>query len=261
MICIFDCETIPDVELAKSEFEIELDSPMDICNRAFELQKEKSGSTFLPIPFHKVVAISAVICDDNFEFIKVGTFQKDSLVCDEENLIREFLDFIDKQKPKLVSFNGNGFDIPMLFVRAMKYNISCKAYFNSDKWEGYKSRYSEKANLDLLDSIANFGAVRGLKLDTISKMVGIPGKFDVHGDEVVRLYFENEHNKIKEYCESDVLNTYWLMLKYEILKGSLNRKSYVKILENFFDKLPQNRSYSEVFLNFIKRELGKLNDS
>lgn len=256
MVCIFDCETIPDIELVKQEFKVGLNNELDeleICERAFEIQKERVGNSFLPIPFHRVVAISSVIADENLNFLKVGSLPKESE--SEEEILREFLNFIDKKKPKLVSFNGNGFDLPMLFLRAMKYNLSCKSYFSSDKWEGYRSRYSEKKNLDLLDSIANFGAVRGLKLDTISSMLGSPGKFDVSGSEVHKLYFNQELNKIIEYCESDVLNTYILLLKYEIVKGNITLSHYQNIIKSFLEKLPKERSYSEIFQKYIESEI------
>lgn len=257
MICIFDCETIPDIELVKKEFDLS-GNDKEVVKKAFEIQEAKSGSSFLPIAFHRVVSISAVITDDEFNFIKVGSFPKGLTDTEEVDILSGFLGFIDSQKPKLVSFNGNGFDLPMLFLRAMKYNLSCKAFFNSDKWEGYRSRYSEKKNLDLLDSLAHFGAVRGLKLDTICSMAGIPGKFDVSGDQVYELHFAGELNKIIEYCESDVINTYLVMLKYEILKGSLKLKNYKSILNGFLEKLPKNKSYSEVFSDFAKNELKNL---
>ncbi len=257
MICIFDCETIPDVELVKKEYKVS-GSDLDIINQAFEIQKEKSGNSFLPIAFHKVVTISAVITDNDFNFLKVGSFPRDLTDTEEIDILKNFLGFIDSKKPKLVSFNGNGFDIPMLFLRGMKYNLSCKAFFNSDKWEGYRSRYSEKKNLDLLDSLAHFGAVRGLKLDTVCSMSGIPGKFDVSGNQVHELFYEDKLNEIIDYCESDVLNTYWVMLKYEILKGNLNLVNYKTILEGFLEKLPQNKNYSEIFTNFLNNEIKNL---
>lgn len=257
MICIFDCETIPDVELVKKEFGVN-GSDLEVMQQAFEIQEKKSGSSFLPIAFHRVVTISAVITDDNFNFLKVGSFPKDLINIDEVDILKNFLGFIDSKKPKLVSFNGNGFDLPMLFLRAMKYNLSCKSFFDSDKWEGYRSRYSEKKNLDLLDSIKHFGAVKGLKLDTICSMSGVPGKFDVSGNQVHELFCEDKLNEIIDYCESDVLNTYWVMLKYEILKGNLNLIDYKNILQDFLNKLPQNKSYSEIFTDFLNREINNL---
>ena len=259
MICVFDCETVPDVELVKSEFQIS-GSDYDVSNKAFQIQEEKSGYSFLPIPFHQVVAISAVICDDYGKFEKVNSINGNN----EKEMIKNFLDFIDKKQPKLVSFNGRAFDMPMLMIRAMKYNLSCLAYFekenielNKNKWDNYRSRYSDRFHVDLMDHIGEFGAVRGLKLDLLCKMAGLPGKYDVHGDEVTELYYNNEIEKIKEYCESDVLNTYWLYLKYELLKGLMSKEDYMDNLFGFAEKLNEKKSYTEIFKNQIEKEINR----
>jgi len=259
MICIFDCETVPDTELVRSEFGID-GSDFEVSNKAFEMQEEKTGYSFLPIPFHQVVAISAVIADEFGKFDRVSSMQGES----EKEMIKSFLGFIDSKQPKLVSFNGRAFDMPMLMIRAMKYNLSCSAYFekenrelNKNKWDNYRSRYSDRFHVDLMDHIGEFGAVRGLKLDLLCKMMGLPGKYDVHGDEVTTLYYQDEIQKIKEYCESDVLNTYWLYLKYELLKGNIILKDYINIIENFAEKLEEKKSYTKIFKSYIQKEITK----
>jgi predicted PolB exonuclease-like 3'-5' exonuclease len=219
----------------------------------FFAQEEKTGSTFLPIPFHKVVAISAVIADDFGNFVKVGTFNK---VEGERGIIEEFFKFIEKTKPKLISFNGRNFDLPMLMIRALKYNLSIPAYFdNSNKWENYRVRYSENFHIDLMEVLGNYGAVRGLKLDVLAQMSGLPGKFDVQGADIYKLYFDGELEKIEEYCESDVLNTYWLWLKYEVLKGNLLKSDYYSYIQNMGDKLKDDKSYTKIFKDFITKEI------
>jgi len=251
LVCVFDCETIPDIDLVKKNYEITQEVDYLICEEAFFAQEEKTGSSFLPIPFHQVVTISAVIADDYGNFVKVGTFKGD-----EEEIIRDFFKFIDTKKPKLISFNGRSFDLPMLFVRALKYNLSLPAYFdNTNKWENYRSRYSENFHIDLIEVLGSYGAVRGLKLDVVASMAGLPGKFDVHGDEVYKLYFDNEIKEIEEYCESDVLNTYWLWLKYELLKGNILKTDYYSIISEMAKKLDEKKSYTKIFREFIQKEI------
>jgi predicted PolB exonuclease-like 3'-5' exonuclease len=89
-------------------------------------------------------------------------------------------------------------------------------------------------------------------------MVGIPGKFDVSGDQVFSLYHDGEIDKIKEYCESDVLNTYWLYLKYELLKGNILFEDYLQNLDIMSEKIPTDKSYSQVFIAGVKRELQNI---
>lgn len=264
MICVFDCETIPDVGLIQKTVGIQKEG-IEASLEAMQMQEEKSGSSFLPHPYHQVVSIAAVIADDYGRFKKVGNFPKDATVPDEKELLESFLGYINDQQPKLVSFNGRGFDLPMLFLRAMKHNIPCPAYFEIDnpqfgktKWENYKQRYSEQFHIDLLDSLGHFGSARNLKLDVVCSMAGLPGKYDVSGDQVLELFYAGEYEKIREYCESDVLNTYWLYLKYELLKGNLTHAEYGDILGEFCRLLPSGRSYSEIFVESAYKEIQTL---
>ncbi len=259
MICIFDCETIPDTDLIRSQLHLEGDD-ISVTNEAFELWEEKTGSSFLPVPFHKVVAISAVIANDFGSFEKVSSIEGKN----ENEMLSSFLSFIDRHNPKLVSFNGRNFDIPMLMIRALKYNLSCPAFYDKDnktlnksKWDNYRYRFSDRFHVDLMDHISEFGAVRGLKLDLLCNMAQIPGKFDISGDQVHTLFYENKIKEIKEYCESDVLNTYWLYLKYELLKGNVTLEDYLNNLTIMGEKLPQNKSYTNIFKTGISKEIKK----
>ena len=256
MICVFDCETIPDVTLIRKTFDVDGDA-YSATLQALQQYEATSNTTFMPHPYHQVVAISAVFADDYGNFKKVGTFPGK----DEKEIIEAFLSYVDQKNPKLVSFNGRNFDIPMLLLRAMKYNLSCPAYFEQDnqmvnktKWENYRTRFSETFHLDLMDVLSNYGAARGLKLDTICQMVGIPGKFDMDGSQVMELYYNDELQKIQEYCESDVLNTYLLFLKYELLKGSLTIEEYRTILWRMSELLPTDKGYSKLFKVYLLKE-------
>lgn len=230
--------------------------------RAMEIFKEKTGSEFLPVCFHRVVSISAVMADGFGRFLRVSTLEGEN----ERDKIAKFLAFIEDFNPRLVSFNGRGFDLPMIMARAMCYDLSAAAYFetndrdnNKSKWENYRSRYDGRFHLDLLDHISDFGAVRGLKLDHICASVGLPGKYDVHGDQVLQLYYAGEQAKIDEYCRSDVLNTYWLFLKYELLRGKITKDdylNYIAVMGEFLQKESASMSYTPVFCDFIERELA-----
>ncbi|WP_298756593.1 3'-5' exonuclease [uncultured Campylobacter sp.] len=230
--------------------------------RAMEIFKEKTGSEFLPVCFHRVVSISAVMADGFGRFLRVSTLEGEN----ERDKIAKFLAFIEDFNPRLVSFNGRGFDLPMIMARAMCYDLSAAAYFetndrdnNKSKWENYRSRYDGRFHLDLLDHISDFGAVRGLKLDHICASVGLPGKYDVHGDQVLQLYYAGEQTKIDEYCRSDVLNTYWLFLKYELLRGKITKDdylNYIAVMGEFLQKECAQMSYTPVFCDFIEKELA-----
>ncbi|MDD3324235.1 MAG: 3'-5' exonuclease [Sulfurospirillaceae bacterium] len=261
MICVFDIETIPDAEVIRDVFAYEGEDK-EVSLLAMSEQEAKNGSSFLPLSFHKIVAISAVIADEFGIFRKVSSIEGKN----EFEMIKNFLGFIDKKSPKLVSFNGRSFDMPLLMLRALRYNLTCSAYFESDnkengknKWENYRARYSDKFHIDLMDQLCEFGAVRGMKLDHVCSMAGLPGKYDVSGDQVMELFYAGEIEKIKEYCESDVLNTYWLFLKHELLKGNLIIEDYKRALATMQENLRAEKSYTDVFGIAIEEELYKEN--
>ncbi|MCF6173740.1 MAG: 3'-5' exonuclease [Campylobacteraceae bacterium] len=258
MICVFDIETIPDADLIRKTMHFE-GSDIEVSHIAMGEQEAKNGSSFLPLPYHKIVAISAVIADDFGVFKKVSSMDGDG----EEEMVRDFLKFLDTHNPKLISFNGRSFDVPLLMIRAMKYSLSCQAYFekenrelNKNKWDNYRSRYSDRFHIDLMDHISEFGATRGLKLDVLCSLIGAPGKFDIKGDQVMELFYADELKKIKEYCESDVLNTYWLYLKYELLKENLIIEDFKRSLDIMSSKLNDKKSYADVFKKAIENAIN-----
>lgn len=258
MICVFDIETVPDANLIRKTLHFE-GSDIEVSSIAMGEQEAKSGSSFLPLPYHKIVAISAVITDDFGVFQKVSSMDGDS----EEEMLRDFLRFLDSHNPKLVSFNGRSFDVPLLMIRAMKYNLTCRAYFEVEnaelgksKWDNYRYRFSHRFHIDLMDHISEFGATRGLKLDVLCSLVGAPGKYDVKGDQVMDMYYRGELKQIKEYCESDVLNTYWLYLKYELLKGNLIVEDFKRSLDIMGKKLGDKKSYTKIFKEAISNEIN-----
>lgn len=266
MICVFDCETVPCAESLKNAFDYSGDE-REISLLAQKEQFERTGSEFLPICFHKVVTISVVLADDYGKFIRVNTMEADG----EKDIIAKFLNFIDKYNPRLVSFNGRGFDMPLLMLRAMRYNLNAHAYFDTDnkalgkdKWVNYRSRYQgEKFHFDLLDQISEFKSVSGLSLDKICASLGLPGKYDTDGSQVLELFYAQKQEKIDEYCESDVLNTYMLFLKYEILRGNLTLEDYatnLKEMKNYILENRQNYSYTPIFAECVDVQLKRIKD-
>jgi len=262
VICIFDCVTVPDVGLIRATFDgMEGLSDYDATLKGLEIYREQNATSFLPLPYHRVVALSGVVADEFGRFVKVGDFGNGS--CEEEDIIRHFFEYVERKNPRLVSFNGRGFDIPMLLIRALRYNLSFHAYFeqndpiqNKSKWENYRQRYAEHFHTDLLDSLGGFGAVRSLRLDTLCVMSGLPRNNDVSSEELLELYYQGEQEKINEYCQSETLCTYWLYLKYELLKGDITQDDYYSYLQTMAESLP-NWDYKKVFLESIEKELNK----
>ncbi|KAA6230147.1 3'-5' exonuclease [Campylobacter sp. LR264d] len=256
-ICVFDCETIPDTTLIKKIYGFDGDD-LEISQMAQSVQKEKTGSEFLPIPFHKIVSICAVICDKFGRFIKVDNINGEN----EEEMVKNFFHFVNKRRPRLVSFNGKGFDMPVLILRALKYNVKAHAYLDtSEKWNNYRTKYAENKHCDLLEILSNFNSSGRMTLDSICSMANLPGKYDISGDKVMELYYNNKLDKINEYCESDTLNTYMLFLKYEFIKGYVNEEDYMNYLFKMSEYLQKNkkeRGYTEIFVKACENEIERI---
>ncbi|WP_300702229.1 3'-5' exonuclease [uncultured Campylobacter sp.] len=252
-ICVFDCESIIDVELVRKLYGFDGDD-YEVSKQMLKAYKDENDTEFLPLPFHKIVSICATLCDSFASFIKVDKISGD----DEKTLISNFFKIIEDYEPRLVSFNGKNYDMPLLVLRALKYNIKASAYLSQeDKWNNYKTRYSEIKHCDLLESLGAF-SLKGLKLDTICSMANLPGKYDVNGSDVLSLYYENQLEKIHEYCESDTLNTYMLFLKYELIKGNLNDgdyKHYLGLMSEYLSSHKKHRAYSDIFIKACEREV------
>ena len=129
-ICVFDCETVPDTALLRKIYGYE-GSDAEVARQAFAVQKAASGSEFLPVMFHRVVAISAVMADEYGKFLRVSTMKG----ANEHEILNKFIGFVNSHNPRLVSFNGRGFDLPMILTRAMKYNVSFPSFYEVENKE------------------------------------------------------------------------------------------------------------------------------
>ena len=135
----------------------------------------------------------------------------------EKQLIASFCDKIAELKPQLVTFNGNSFDLPVLRYRAMINSVSApglslRPYFN---------RYTDDA-LDLCDILSSFAPHTKASLNELSRIMGMPGKpDDIDGSEVERYFLDGKIKEIAEYCETDIINTYRVWLRYELFRGRL----------------------------------------
>lgn len=230
-LLVFDLETVPDVELARKLWpETEPLDDMLVVEKIYDVMKEASGgkSDFPRPVFHKIVAIGCLLADiemvdgmESYHFRKLGCIGEpgDS----EADLVKAFFDFGGRDPLRLVSFNGRGFDVPVLKMRALRHGISARWMFQSgDKWSNYGSRYDMVWHVDLADVLADFGAARGMpKLDEVCTLAGLPGKLDMDGSRVVDRIAAGDVAGVRAYCETDVLNTYLLYLKYQHLAGAL----------------------------------------
>jgi len=225
---VFDIETIPDTEGLKNLLGLPPEtSAEDVANIAFHKRRQHNGSEFLPLHQHRVVAISCALREgDNFKVWTLGSPDEP-----EGQLIQRFYDGIEKYTPNVVSWNGGGFDLPVLHYRGMIHGVQAPRYWDMGdddrefKWNNYISRYHMR-HLDLMDVMAMFNARANAPLDEIAQLCGFPGKLGMDGSKVWGAYCKGEIEAIRNYCETDVANTYLVFLRFQLMRGLLNAESY-----------------------------------
>ena len=264
---VFDIETIPDDESAYNLISANLDSLQERREalKEYHLKITDGKNEFLRQPFHKVVAISFLTASieysndgfESFHFKEIRSAKDEN--GSEYDLIKGFFATIDKLQPRIVSFNGRTFDLPVLKYRAMKYGISAKKFYSlGDKWENYNQRYALNMHCDLIDALSDFGASAKIKLNEVCAIFNYPGKIGVDGSLVSQMYDEGKIKEIRDYCETDVLNTYLVYLRYALHIGRINNNGYNKAIEDilvFLDKvkLPHFSEFQQAWDSITKK--------
>ena len=222
----FDIETVPDVEFGRRFWDLDDLSDEDVGTAMMFMRQQKAGTDFLPLHQQRVVAISVTFrTADSFKVWSLG--DEDA---DEAELVRRFFDGIERYTPDLVSWNGGGFDLPVLHYRALKHGVQAPRYWEMGegdrdfKWNNYLSRFHWR-HVDLMDVIAGFQPRGRASLDQMAVMLGFPGKLGMSGGLVWETYLKGGVRDIRNYCETDVLNTWLIYLRFEFMRGNLDEKA------------------------------------
>ncbi|MFI4921957.1 MAG: 3'-5' exonuclease [Gammaproteobacteria bacterium] len=227
-ILAFDLETIPDLDGGRRLYDFDGLSDEDVGRGMFQKRRQDTGgSEFLPLHLQRVAAVSIALRNrDGFKVWTLGTPESD-----EKEIITRFFEGIEKFSPDLVSWNGSGFDLPVLNYRALRHGISAPRFWElgandqSYKWNNYISRYHWR-HTDLMDVLAMYQGRGGAPLDEMAQLCGFPGKLGMHGSQVWEQWLKGNIAGIRDYCETDALNTYLLYLRFELLRGNLADEEY-----------------------------------
>lgn len=225
---VFDIETIPDTDGLRILYELPAEvGAEDVANIALHQRRQQTGGEFLPLHQHRVAAISCALREGNA--FKVWTLGDTHAT--EAEIIQRFFDGIEKYTPNLVSWNGGGFDLPVLHYRGLVHGIRAPRYWDMGeddrefKWNNYISRYHTR-HLDLMDLMALYQPRANAPLDDLAKLCGFPGKLGMDGSKVWDAYKNGEIEGIRNYCETDVANTYLVYLRFQLMRGHLSPAAY-----------------------------------
>tara|TARA_R110000868_G_scaffold190862_1_gene434845 strand:- start:147788 stop:148618 length:831 start_codon:yes stop_codon:yes gene_type:complete len=259
---VFDIETIPDTDAVRNLTGFKSDDLGELRAEIERYHLELTGgkNAFPRQPLWKVAAISFLEAEihrdggeEFYELKRLESGQSDS----EKGLVEGFFKYFDKSTPRLVSYNGRGFDLPVLKYRAMKYGVQAKALHDkSNKWENYSSRYSADFHCDLIEQLSDYGASAKCKMNEVCSILGYPGKFGVDGSNVSKMFDAGDIAGIRHYCEADVLNTYLLYLRFQQHTGATSTISYNQSVEEILSYI-KTHGKEKTYLEDFRKEWGE----
>ncbi|PKO32353.1 MAG: 3'-5' exonuclease [Betaproteobacteria bacterium HGW-Betaproteobacteria-9] len=242
-VLVFDIESIPDIEgLRALRGESTETSDEQVYAAWLAERKEKGQSDFMPLHLQRILVISVVF--RNTEGLRIHSFV-DRDGASEGKVVQTFFHSIEKHQPQLVSWNGSGFDLPVLHYRGLRHGVEASKYWDMGeddreyKWNNYISRYHMR-HLDLMDLLAMYSPKNNAPLDAMAKLCGFPGKLGMDGSQVYAQYLAGQTDDIRRYCETDVMNTYLVYCRFQKMRGGLTEAEY------------------EQEITFVKETLGNL---
>ena len=229
---VLDIETIPDLEV-------------------YTLPEVAVGEErpIAPPYAHRPIVIGLLWLDGEFAFKRLGVVARDD---DEAAMLADFSQFVETNRPDIVTWNGRGFDLPVIALRCLRHGVPLRWYYQG---KGYRYRYSAEGHLDLCDVLSEHGAARHLKLDTVAKLVGLPGKVGVDGSQVEGLFRAGQIEKIRDYCLSDVVQTAFVFLRYRLLAGAFTDADYRRVATALYEKLATDERLGEVIAGVDRKRL------
>ena len=231
-VLVFDIESIPDVDGLRRlrQMDPALDDAAvydaEIADRA-----ARGKGDFMPLYLQRVLVISCVF--RNADGLKVHSLvdRESGGASQEGRVIQSFFNLIERHEPQLVSWNGSGFDLPVLHYRGMRHGVVASKYWDMGdddreyRYNNYISRYHLR-HLDLMDLLALYQPRANAPLDAMAKLCGFPGKLGMDGSQVWSAYQAGQIDAIRAYCETDVVNTYLVYRRFERMRGALSDEAY-----------------------------------
>jgi predicted PolB exonuclease-like 3'-5' exonuclease len=253
-VLVFDIESIPDVDgLRALRGASAADTDEQVYAAWLAERKEKGQNDFMPLHLQRVLVISCVF--RNAEGLRIHSFvDRDGQ--SEGKVVQTFFHAVEKHTPQLVSWNGGGFDLPVLHYRGLRHGVEAGKYWDLGeddrefKWNNYISRYHMR-HLDLMDLLAMYSPKNNAPLDAMAKLCGFPGKLGMDGSQVYAQYLAGQTEDIRRYCETDVMNTYLVYCRFQKMRGGLTEAEYeqeIAMVKDTLGNLAPTESHWDEYL-------------
>jgi predicted PolB exonuclease-like 3'-5' exonuclease len=184
------------------------------------------GEGLPPPPHHQVHCIGVLWLGPDHVARKLGVLAEGK---SEPEMLTDFTRFLDKHRPVLITYNGRGFDLPVLAARCLAHGVPFPYYYQE---RDVRYRFSAAGHLDLMDFLSDFGAAKRARLDVMARLCGMPGKVGVAGKDVGPLIHAGRLSEVCDYCLCDVVQTTAIFLRVQLLRGELDRTAYLTAMRS-----------------------------
>jgi len=221
---VLDIETIPDGDL-------------------YRPPEKPSGTEkpFPPVYAHRIVVMGVLWLDASHRMMRLNVLGDGK---DEAGVLSAFSDFMRKNEPDIVTFNGRSFDLPVIVQRSLRHGVPMPWFYARGD---YRYRYSVAGHIDLCDLLSEHGAARYVSLDAAARLIGLPGKTGVDGSQVEGLWHAGQTETLKNYCLCDVAQTAFLFLRFRLLQGGLDVEGYRRAAAELHEKLAADERVAALF--------------
>ncbi len=249
---IFDVESVADGDLiSKVRYPGQGYTSADAIATYQDELMETKGTTFIPHTFQIPIAVVVAKIAADFRLIDLVSLDEPEF---RPHIITDHFwrGWEVYKYPQWVSFNGRSFDIPLMELAAFRYGISLPKWFGGEGYKALRNRFNTSAHLDLQDVLTNFGAARcngGLNL--VAQILGKPGKLDTRGDQVQQLFDDGQTQAISDYCRCDVLDTYFVFLRTQVLIGKATIEQEGELIEQTKSWIEQRANDCESYRAYL----------
>lgn len=252
---VFDVEAIADGDLiSRVRYPGQDLAPAAALAKYQAEQIEATGSDFIPATYMLPVSVAVAKITADFRLQDLTVLDAPEF---RPHLITKkfWQGWSHYGRPTLVTFNGRGYDLPVLELAAYRYGIALPEWFNLDarSFDQSRNRYNTSSHLDLMDLFSNFGAGRvtgGLNL--LANLIGKPGKTGIDGSQVQEMYDTGKVKEINDYCRCDVLDTYFVFLRSRVLTGHLTIEVEQEIVTEAYRYLERESEGNAAYQHYLE---------
>lgn len=244
-VLVFDIETRVDIHAGSHLYGLNGLTQDQQVQALTKIRRQESGTDFQRLPLHEIVCISGLWVDE--QDIRLFSFTQEQYT--EEEILTKFLSVFEKRRPVLVTWNGAQFDLAVIQYRTMYYGLSSPNLFDQGeidqqrRYNNYQNRYHQQ-HVDLMDAMAMFNSRNFQKLNDIARFLGFAGKAEQA--DISSFIHENNWTGLRSYCETDVLNTWFIYLRWLLLKGQLSKLKHDESIQKtrlYLEQLPHQTQF------------------